>query len=174
MESSEADAQPQRPKGRRPVRLLGVAIIILELAIFIISAASIYTILSTFTGSLMSEEQGAGSPIGMENQTDSLTGAQILNVKFNAKNNGPLEVLVKFRLRILTSDGTIVAEGEDAQRIPPDSAKQLVATLTVPKEEWQRFQEGRSDIAKGEFSFEIRSFFDLVGFGLSMEAKALR
>jgi len=156
----------------KKLKLLGYGIIALQIATAVIAALSIYTDLTSFMGSLSGGENGGA--LRLENRTDTVTGAQILTIKVNMQNKGFLEIVATFRLRVLTEQNEVVTEAQDAQRIPPGGSKELAATVTISKEEWEMFQAGTSNISTAQFFFEVRSFFDLIGFGASIDVPALR
>ena len=155
------------------LKLLGYSIIALQIATAAIAATSVYTNITSFMGSLASGGQNGGA-IRLENSTDTATGAQKLTIKVNMQNRGLLEILAIFRMRALTQANQVIKEGMDAQRIPPGASRELAATVALSKEEWEKFQTGTSNISTVQLSFEVRSFFDLIGFGASVTAPALR
>ncbi len=156
------------------LKLLGYSIIALQIATAAIAATSVYTNLTSFMGSLSGGGEGNTGPIRLENRTDPATGAQKLTIKVNMQNRGLLEILAIFRLRALTQANQVIKEEMDAQRISPGASKELAATVTMSKEEWEKFQTGTSNISTVQLSFEVRSFFDLIGFGASVNVPALR
>ena len=77
------------------------------------------------------------------------------------KNDGFLDIFVGIRLRLISSTGSILAEGSDRKRIIPGATESLSLSINVPSSLVDK-------IDSGELLLEIRTFFDLTGFSVSV------
>jgi len=151
---------------RKWVKPLGIVILILEIALVVTTGLSIYTNLQTLGASLMSGDDG---PVHTQESVDSVTGARTFTIGLNVTNRGLLEVLFKLKIRAVAEE-RVIAEGEESRRVPPGRSEPLSVSFTISKDDWDRYVGGslRPD---AEIGFEIRSFFDLMGFGITLRMK---
>ena len=77
------------------------------------------------------------------------------------KNDGFLDIFVGIRLRLISSTGSILVEGSDRKRIIPGATESLSLSINVPSSLVDK-------IDSGELLLEIRTFFDLTGFSVSV------
>jgi len=145
---------------------LGILILILEITLVAATGLSLYTNLQTLGASLISGDDG---PIHTQESEDPITGARTFTIGLNVTNKGLLEVLFKLRIKAIAEE-RVIAEGEGSRRVPPGGSEPLSVSFTVSKDDWERYVGGslRPD---AEVGFEIRSFFDLIGFGVTLRMR---
>jgi len=141
---------------RKASKILSATIIILYVSLLIVSSTSLFSISSTLVGSLERVED-----VRLDFTTNPLTGVVDLAVRVPIRNRGIIEVNVKVAVKLVSADGTVVAEGSDSKRIGPGETKDLLVVAT--------FLRGTIDGA--DLAFECRAFFDLVGLSFSMRVE---
>ncbi len=143
-------------KVKKGLWALGIAATVAHILVFAAIAFSVLTIVSvTQTMTSYPEElfefSGGRTPSGDYNGT----------LTWRIRNQGFLDIFSKFKVRLLSSTGDSLAEGSDQRRITPGTNGSLSVTLAVPSSSFERVQ-------KAELQLEIRTFFDLVGFSISV------
>jgi len=141
---------------RKASKILSATIIVLYASLLIVSSTSLFSISSTLVGSLERVED-----VRFDSTTNPLTGVVDLAVRVPIRNRGIIEVNVSVAVKLVSADGTVVAEGSDSRRIGPGETEELLVVAT--------FLRGTVDSA--DLSFECRAFFDLVGLSFSMRVE---
>jgi hypothetical protein len=141
---------------RKASKILSAAIIVLYVSLLIVSSTSLFSISSTLVGSLERVED-----VRFDSTMNPLTGVVDLAVRVPIRNRGIIEVNVSVAVKLVSADGTVVAEGSDSRRIGPGETEELLVVAT--------FLRGTVDGA--DLSFECRAFFDLVGLSFSMRVE---
>jgi len=141
---------------RKASKILSATIIVLYVSLLIVSSTSLFSISSTLVGSLERVED-----VRFDSTTNPLTGVVDLAVRVPIRNRGIIEVNVSVAVKLVSADGTVVAEGSDSRRVGPGETEELLVVAT--------FLRGTVDSA--DLSFECRAFFDLVGLSFSMRVE---
>ena len=141
---------------RKASKILSATIIVLYVSLLIVSSTSLFSISLTLVGSLERVED-----VRFDSTTNPLTGVVDLAVRVPIRNRGIIEVNVSVAVKLVSADGTVVAEGSDSRRIGPGETEELLVVAT--------FLRGTVDSA--DLSFECRAFFDLVGLSFSMRVE---
>lgn len=151
---------------RRHVKLLGAAAILLEVVLIVALVTSVFTLSSALTDSLRPSE-GQEGPLGREERTEP-SGGKIITYTLFGRNKGVLDAEVTLKLKLLSQEGDLIAEGADSKSIPAGSAAQLTVTFTIPFEDVQRYSLQTKE-PKTLMTFECRTLFGLAGMGVTAE-----
>lgn len=151
---------------KRTLKILGITTTILSIFLFIALALSIFTVNYALMGSLMLE--GGRETIRFETTIDPATRTMAINVLVTGRNPSVLDVLIRIRVKLLSPDGAIITQGSDSKRIPAGSTAELSVKMQISAEEALKY--GLDSVRPtSTFTFEFRTFFNLVG--MSIEAR---
>lgn len=118
---------------RRHVKLLGAAAILLEVVLMVALVTSVFTLSSALTDSLRPSE-GQEGPLGRKERSEP-SGGKIITYTLFSRNKGVLDAEVKLKLKLLSQEGDLIAEGADSKSIPAGSAAWLTVRFTIPLED---------------------------------------
>jgi len=149
-------------KGKGVVRVLAVVSIVATLCVYAVMGVSGYTLAVSFAQSVMGLQSS-----GMQMSGDPSTGVT-LTLPIVMRNPGLLEVNATLKLKLLSVDKEVIAEGVGSKRIPPGSSENLIVSLYVSPEKAQTYLTDPSGVTFS-ISFEFRTLFNLVGMSISVE-----
>ncbi len=127
-----------------------------EIGVLVAFGLSIFTILRV-------AQATASSPGGPFRLSGGATADGGFNgtITWQLRNDGPLDILPGFKVILRGSGGESLGEVSDRKRIMPGAVESFSLSLNIPSSLAER-------IDKAEIQLEIRTFFDLVGFSVSV------
>lgn len=140
------------------IKILSASATIMELFIYALLAISMFTVVSSFMGSLSPEE--GKEPLKVE---ISPLGDAVFSLK--VKNGGLLDSTMRLNIKIMSRD-EVVAEGEESLILPPKGEDELRLRLKLTKEQMEELETAHS---RTFFSFESRTLYGLAGMGVRAE-----
>jgi len=140
------------------VKILSASTTIMEVFTYVLLAISIFTVVSSFMGSLSPEE--GKEPLKVE---ISPLGDAVFSLK--VKNSGLLDCTMKLNVKIMSKD-EVVAEGEESLTLPPKGEDELRLRLELTREQIEELETAHS---RTFFSFESRTLYGLAGMGVRAE-----
>lgn len=98
---------------------------------------------------------------------DYLHKSAILDIKIPVKNTGFLPLRLSVKTEILFPNGSVLGAAEDSRNISPGESKTMNLTVRIEENKFIKVVENPNEKIKTIFSFEIRTFFDLIGMNMS-------
>lgn len=143
-------------KAKTALQAIALFVVLTQVIVLVTLGLSILTILKIAQATASSPEgpfrlSGGATPDGGFNGT----------ITWQIRNDGPLEILPKFRVTLRSSGGESLGEVSDSKRVMSGAVESLSLSLNIPGLLAQK-------IDKAEIQLEIRTFFDLVGFSVSV------
>jgi len=133
-------------------RLLGVALIVLEVAgvaLFLVSGQTIFSLLGTMTPS------GGEIPVEVDEQTQIAT----LTFTFTPRNSGLIAANVNVGFGVTLTDGSYSAKNTTGVYLPPGTQKNVSLTIKVPVEKLREYADAKGTL---DINTSIRTLNDLV------------
>ena len=133
-------------------RLLGVALIVLEVAgvaLFLVSGQTIFSLLGTMTPS------GGEIPVEVDEQTQIAT----LTFTFTPRNSGLIAANVNVGFGVTLTDGSYSAKNTTGVYLPPGTQKNVSLTIKVPVEKLREYADAKGTL---DIYTSIRTLNDLV------------
>ncbi|HID90565.1 TPA: hypothetical protein EYP44_01230 [Candidatus Bathyarchaeota archaeon] len=151
--------------GKKYARVLGFVATAINLGIYVIFAASMHSLTTSFMALMPAEGE---EPFRTDASIDPSTGAVALTFSTDVRNGGLLDIKASLGLRLLSGAGEVIAEGADSELVSPGSSGELVVRMTIPREDVERYS---LETAKPtlSLSLEYRTFYNLIGMGISTE-----
>ena len=144
----------------RILTIIGIAFELAFLSSFLtVAYGSLNTLAATLQG---------GRPIEMDMDRDPITGDGNITLGMNVHNRGFYRIYVGLHVRLLTNLGQQIAEGIDSKYVEPGDEGRLSLVLALTRENFDALN--LSD-ARFVVQFDFRTFFDLVSFGMELEAR---
>jgi archaellum component FlaF (FlaF/FlaG flagellin family) len=91
-----------------------------------------------------------------------------LKVEIPTKNAGFLPLRLSAKSEVLFSNGSVLGTAEDTKVISPGESKTMSLTAQIEGENFKKLAENPNEKIKTIFSFEVRTFFDLVSMSMSV------
>jgi len=149
-------------KSKSIVRIMTIVSIVATVCVYAVMGVSAYTSVASLAQSVMGLQSS-----GMQMSGDPSTGVT-LTLSATVWNPGLLEVSATLKLKLLSADKEVIAEGVGSKRIPLGSSENLIVSLYVPPEKAQTYLKDSHSVTFS-ISFEFRTLFDLVGMSISVE-----
>jgi hypothetical protein len=133
-------------------RLLGVALIVLEVAgvaLFLVSGQTIFSLLGTMTPS------GGEIPVEVDEQTQIAT----LTFTFTPRNSGLIAANVNVGFGVTLTDGSYSAKNTTGVYLPPGTQENVSLTIKVPVEKLREYADAKGTL---DIYTSIRTLNDLV------------
>mgnify|MGYP007084773977 CR=1 FL=1 len=144
-------------------RVLTIITIAFELAFLSSFLTVAYGSLNTLVATLQGER-----PIEIDMDRDPITGDGKISLGINVQNRGFYGIHVGLHARLLTNLGQQIAEGIDSKYVEPGDEGRLSIVLAVNRENFDGLNLSNARFA---IQFDFRTFFDLVSFGMELEAR---
>lgn len=90
-----------------------------------------------------------------------------LKVEIPTRNTGFLPLRLNVRTEILFSNGSVLGTAEDSETISPGETKTMSLIAQASGNNFIKLVENPEEKIKVIFSFEIRTFFDLISVSMS-------
>jgi len=135
-------------------------ILVFALAVMVASLLNI----SLFFLDLKNEIPNAKISFG----TDYLHKSVFLKVAVPTKNTGFLPLRLSIRSEVLFLNGNVLGVAEDTKVISPGESKTISLTTQIEGENFAKLAENPNEKIKTIFSFEVRTFFNLVSMSMSI------
>jgi len=144
-------------------RILTIIGIALELAFLSSFLTVAYGSLNTLVATVQGER-----PIEMDMDRDPISGDGIIALGVNVRNRGFYRIYVRLHVRLMTGPGKQIADGTDSKYVEPGDEGKLSLALTLSKDDFDTL-----NLSDAHFvvQFDFRTFFDLVSFGMELEAR---
>lgn len=144
-------------------RVLTIIVIAFELAFLSSSLTVAYGSLNTLVATLQGER-----PIEMDMDHDPITGEGRITLGINVQNRGFYRIYVGLHARLLTNLGQQIAEGIDSKYVEPGDEGKLSLVLALNRENFDALNLSNAHFV---VQFDFKTFFDLVSFGMELEAR---
>jgi len=147
-------------------RFLGFVVAAISLSAYVIFAISIYTLQSSFA--VLASAEGEKPPIRMNMDINPSTGAATLTFLADVRNEGFLDLFALLKLKLLSEDRRVIAEGSDSGQVSLRSTDVLMVKMTLSREDAEKYLSGTAK-AILYVLLEYRTFFNLIGIAISLE-----
>ena len=145
----------------KPAKILGVIIVVIQLASVLAFVASMYTVTAILSSSLSGEE------MALELTVDESTGVGTLKLELYPINPGFLSTDLSVEL-ILLADGEDIASDSSMVSLAAGSQETLSLDLMVDAADMERIITEDLETSL-EVTFGLRTFYDLVGISNKIE-----
>jgi len=145
----------------KPAKILGVIIVVIQLASVLAFVASMYTVTAILSSSLSGEE------MALELTVDESTGVGTLKLELYPINPGFLSTDLSVEL-ILLADGEDIASDSSTVSLAASSQETLSLDLMVDAADMERIITEDLETSL-EVTFGLRTFYDLVGISNKIE-----
>jgi len=145
----------------KPAKILGVIIVVIQLASVLAFVASMYTVTAILSSSLSGEE------MALELTVDESTGVGTLKLELYPINPGFLSTDLSVEL-ILLADGEDIASDSSMVSLAAGSQETLSLDLMVDAADMERIITEDLETSL-EVTFGLRTLYDLVGISNKIE-----
>lgn len=135
------------------LRAISIVTIILQLFVLLGIGLSLITILNV----AQAVSRNDALKVSIVPSGENVNGT----INLTITNNGFLDTLVKIKVKAMSSSGEVLIERSGEKRISYGKTENILIPFSIPSSTMK-------NIEKLEVTFEIRTFYDLVGISVSL------
>lgn len=154
-------------KTQNIIRTLTIASIVAIICVYAVMGISGFTLATSFSESLSGLTQSfEGDDSELLQMTVNLDGSVIITMSITVRNPGMMDITATLNIKLLSSEGEVIAESSDSRTVQPGSSSRFEADLYVSPEDALEFETSPPVV---QLNLEIKTLSDLVGMSFSVE-----
>ena len=153
-------------KTQNIIRTLTIASIVAIICVYAVMGISGFTLATSFSESLAGLTQSFEDDSELLQMTVNLDGSVIITMSITVRNPGMMDITATLNIKLLSSEGEVIAESSDSRTVQPGSSSRFEADLYVSPEDALEFETSPPVV---QLNLEIKTLSDLVGMSFSVE-----
>ena len=153
-------------KTQNIIRTLTIASIVAIICVYAVMGISGFTLATSFSESLSGLTQSFEDDSELLQMTVNLDGSVIITMSITVRNPGMMDITATLNIKLLSSEGEVIAESSDSRTVQPGSSSRFEADLYVSPEDALEFETSPPVV---QLNLEIKTLSDLVGMSFSVE-----